>query len=128
MTKTLGIFIDGEWVKLGNGGGSGGSGPRMVWGSLYNDADIISGTGFTTATGGGLSLNQIKIIFDTAFTNPPVVLLTANNDNALSSVGRYVVSLIGTDIAYIIVQVEDVDDADRIDNGGFDFLCIEPGV
>jgi hypothetical protein len=114
-------------------GGDGVSLPgRMVWGSVYNDANIISGTGFTVAwadhLGGSPSSNIHTITFDTPFTNPPVVLLTANNDNPPATEGAYGVSIKSKDAGGSWVEVEMVNFDGTTGDGGYDFAAIEPGV
>ena len=107
---------------------------EAVWGALYNDAGIIAGTGFTTSwdNNGGAPINDnyYTIYFDTPFANPPVVELTANNNNPPAANGRYTVSLWTRATDRIVVITENVDDPDSLaaQDGGFDFLAIEPGV
>lgn len=104
-----------------------------VWGAIFNDADIIAGTGFTAEwnkedlSASGEHFYTIR--FDTPFTNPPVVVLTPNNDNPPNIEGRYTATLITRNVAYIEVTTQDVDDADAAaHDGGFDFLAMEPAV
>lgn len=101
---------------------------RMVWGSVYNDGVIIAGTGFTAANDYGDGVNFTKITFGTPFVSPPVVVLAANNNNPVDLEGRYEVSVTTTNVAYIIVRQEDIDDADNVGNGGFDFLALDQSV
>lgn len=131
--KTFTIYDGTAWQTLA----SGGSGPRMVWGSVYNDGDVDSGTGFTSQNDYGDGINFTRITFDTEFENTPITLLTPNNNNSPdpnpgpnNKDGRYIVSLIedSSDETQIVVRIESIDDADYIDNGGFQFLCIEPGI
>ncbi len=98
-----------------------------LWGAIFNDGGIISGTGFTADNDYGDGINFTKITFDTPFTNPPVVLLAANNNNPDDTQGRYGVSLVDRDVSFITVRM-DAFDTVSLDNGGFDFLCLEPGV
>lgn len=105
----------------------------MVWGAIYNDANIIEGTGFSVVWADGTASpneNFYTITFDDAFTNPPVVLVSGNNNNPADEYGRYTVTLRRRFADYIVVMTNDVDDPDSLttQDGGFDFLAIEPEV
>lgn len=78
----------------------------------------------------GTTDNAFSIIFTVPFTNPPVVLPAPNNDSAPAADGRYTATLKIRTVGYIVVITENVDDPDSLgpQDGGFDFLCIEPGV
>ena len=116
------------------GVGGGGGAFNAVWGALFNDAGVIAGSGFTASwdNNGGAPINDnyITVYFDTPFTNPPVVVLAPNNNNPPSANGRYTATLLTRTTGYVVVITENVDDPDSLanQNGGFDFLCIEPGV
>lgn len=106
--------------------------PRMISGGLYNDATILAGAGFTATWdkdgGAPSSSNYYTITFDTPFDNPPIVQLTANNNNSPGTDGAYDISLdpSGRHADRIVVFVTNFDGTTG--DGGFDFLCIEPGV
>lgn len=109
-----------------------GASPRIVWGGIFNDGNIIEGTGFTASDDGLVGgVEQYTITFTTPFTNPPVVLLTPNNDNGpVANNGRYTATLFSRTASAIVVITANIDDPDSLANqdGGFDFLAIEPGV
>lgn len=105
-----------------------GGGPYTVRGAVYNDANIIEGTGFTAEWNDeDLSHayeNLITIRFDTAFADPgPVVALTPNNNNPADVEGEYVVTLKTRDTAFIVVEGKELDGTPNI--GGFDFIAME---
>lgn len=101
-----------------------------IWGALFNDANIIEGTGFTATWdnngGAPASSNYYTIYFDDPFTNPPVVLLTPNNNNPPTTQGIYGASLLTRLAAYIVVVTYNFDGS--AGDGGFDFLALEPRV
>lgn len=103
---------------------------RILAGALYNDANIISGTGFTAEwadeDGSTPGANIYTIRFDSPFSEPgPVVSLTANNNNPETTEGAYGVSLKTRDPNFIVVETQRFDGT-AADGGGFDFLCAEP--
>ena len=100
----------------------------MVWGAVYNDGNIIDGVGFTAMNDYGDGKNFTKITFATPFTNPPDAFTEPNNNNPVALQGRYQTSVTTTNVAYIIVRQDDIDDADNIQNGGFNFVAMEPNV
>jgi hypothetical protein len=111
---------------------SGGGIPGTeIWGALYNDANIIEGTGFTATWdnngGAPTNLNYYTIYFNTPFTNPPVVEFTANNNNPETTDGAYGVSLKTRTAAYIVAITTPFDGSPGT-GGGFDFVATEPGV
>lgn len=76
---------------------------------------------------------QYLVVFDTPFVNPPVVILSGNNNNAPnpSTPGRYTVTRLDTygQTGYFLAITRDIDSPASIaQDGGFDFLAIEPGV
>ncbi len=108
-----------------------GTAPYTVRGALFNDANIIEGSGFTASWdnngGAPVNMNFYTIYFDTPFDNPPVVSLTPNNNNPPGAAGRYGVSLVTPTTGYVIVMTVDMDDPDSLaaQDGGFDFICME---
>ncbi len=98
-----------------------GSGPRIVAGQLFNDADIIAGTGFgATLT----DVNEITVTFDVPFDDPPTVVTTANNNNPADVAGEYGVSQTSvTASGFVVVSTEF--DGTALFMGGFNFVAVE---
>ncbi len=105
---------------------SGGSAYVCI---LTNTNQVPPNGTYWTLVSGAVD-NAFSIVFTVPFTNPPVVLLTPNNDSAASTDGRYTATLKLRTTDWIVVLTENIDDPDSLgpDDGGFDFLCIEPGV
>lgn len=104
-----------------------------VWGALFNDGTIIAGTGFAASDDGLVGgVEQYTVTFDTPFVNPPVVAITPNNNNGPggSTNGRYTATLYSRTNTEIVVITANIDDPDSLgpQDGGFDFLAVEPGV
>jgi hypothetical protein len=123
MPKGADPIIPQEGIPLGTG-----TGPRIVRGAIFNDANIIEGTGFTAEWNdedmSSPSLNLITVRFDDPFDEPgPIVLLTANNDNPADVEGEYVVTLKTRDPDFIVVEGKELDGTPNM--GGFDFIAIE---
>lgn len=114
--------------------GAGSSAVAGLWGALYNDANVIDpGSGGWTAEwndedSSSPSSNIYTIRFDTPFSSLPTVLLTANNNNPVGSVGLYGVSLKDRDSGGAWITVYTFDFDGTASDGGFDFLAIAPVV
>lgn len=128
-TATWALRLGDEGAATGGGGGSGGGG-ALVAGSVFNDANIRYGTGFTVteAGGGGSGSGTFTVTFTTALPVIPVVELTANNDNPPGGgpPEAYFVEQIGTPtVNGFTVQTYKQDGTTG--EGGFDFACFSPG-
>ncbi len=95
---------------------------RIVRGQVYNDANIIAGTGFTADL---TSATEITVTFDEAFDDPPTVLLTPNNNNPADMEGEYGVTQTSVSAGDFVVTGTEFDGTPNI--GGFNFAAIETG-
>ncbi len=95
--------------------------PRIVRGQVFNDADIIAGTGFgATLT----DVNEVTVTFDVPFDDPPTVVTTPNNNNPADVSGEYGVSQTSvTAGGFVVVSTEF--DGTTLFMGGFNFVAVE---
>lgn len=105
---------------------------QVIRGSVFNDGSIAEGTGFTVSDDGLVSgVTQYTITFTTPFVNPPVVVVAPNNNNPASTIGRYTATSLPPALTTaIIIITSNVDDPDSLgpQDGGFDFIAVEPAV
>ncbi len=102
-------------------------GPRIVAGQIYNDANIIAGTGFTAEwadqDGSSPGTNLITIRFDVPFDDPPTVVLTGNNNNPADVEGEYQLTQKSVAVDYVVAIGLELDGTPNI--GGFNFVAVE---
>lgn len=108
---------------------SGSSGAFIV-GSVFNDAGIISGTGFTIdwsrEDGSSPNSNFYTVRFTVPFFNPPITIVSPNNNNPVALPGEYGVSTRLVNVSWVEVMVLGFDTT--VSDGGFNFVAFEPGT
>lgn len=93
---------------------------RFIYGRVYNDANIISGTGFSVEE---IDANHHQVIYDDSLTSDNFsVVVSPNNNNPVGVEGEYGVSTKSEDTDGFIVVMKGFDGT--ANDGGYNFIVI----